>query len=148
MCTSYHYNHNLDPYGEMSRPAVRKVETTEGSRSPSLSWTFLKYHILQVFVTAPLSCGLSSRRWPRWPSPPSAPSPRPRSCPSCSTPPRSACTGCTSDKKNVKNNPDCDRRTPDAERPFDVVGDGPHKLSGTFQGVSVKVLLLVGGHLD
>ena len=28
---------NLDPYGEMSRPAVRKVETTEGSSSPSLS---------------------------------------------------------------------------------------------------------------
>ena len=50
MCTAYHYNHNLDPYGEMSRPAVRKVETTEGSRSPSLSWTFLKSHKLSVFV--------------------------------------------------------------------------------------------------
>ena len=52
MCTTYHYNHNLDPYGEMSRPAVRKVETTEGSRSPSLSWTFLKSHRLSVFVFA------------------------------------------------------------------------------------------------
>ena len=50
LCTAYHYNHNLDPYGEMSRPAVRKVETTEGSRSPSLSWTFLKSHKLSVFV--------------------------------------------------------------------------------------------------
>ena len=55
-CTTYHYNHNLDPYGEMSRPAVRKVETTEGSRSPSLSWTFLKSHILSVLsLSLPLS---------------------------------------------------------------------------------------------
>ena len=124
---------NLDPYGEMSRPAVRKVETTDGSSSPSLSWTFL--NALATIARSPFNSFAMSKILSELFN--------------------------TSTvwvyglyllifivKVLVAHRRQMFIQQPDAEGPFDVVCNSPDKFCCAIQWISIEVLLLVGGHLN
>ena len=112
----------------MSRPAVRKVETTEGSSSPSLSCTFLK--ALATIARSPFNSFAMSKILSEL----------------FNTSTVWVYGLYLSSSKVTQQGQEIVE--PDTERPFDVVRNAPDELGGVFQRISVEVLLLVGGHLN